>query len=157
MKRTRVLIAAGFLCFLAFAQAVKPDFSGTWKLNNGKSTKDGPENRVYMNQIEESNTTITVTTKADGVTNVLDGTFPTNSKYHIEKVGSNYRYTKVSWEGATLVFEITLKDGKKDTSKSLSYLRESWTLSPDGKTLVKFRRTADGKSVVDQKYVFDKQ
>jgi hypothetical protein len=148
---------AGFVCCLAFAQAVKPDFSGTWKLNNGKSTQDGPADRVYMNTIEQSKATITVTTKAEGVTNLLDGTFPINAKYRIEKLGNNYRYTKVSWEGATLVFEITDKDSKKDTAKALMYVRESWTLAPGGQTFVKFRRTANGGKIVDQKYVFDKQ
>ena len=159
MRRTKFLLAAGLLCCLAFAQAVKPNFSGTWKLNNGRTTPYGPADRVYTETIEQTGPTITVTTKSEGVTNVLDGTFHMNGKPHIENVERGlYRYTKVSWENATLVFEITDKDSKKDTAKVSRYVRESWSLSPDGTVLTKFRRTAvKGKPIVDEKYVFDKQ
>lgn len=158
MRKLQWLLAAGLLCVSAFAQAEKPNFSGTWKLNNDKGTRDGPADRVYLETIVQTNTTITVTTKSAGVTNLLDGTFPIKDKPHVEKMGKNYRFTKVSWEGPTLVFEISDKDGKKDTSKFLLYVRESWSLSPDGTVLTKFRRSgAAQKPVVDQKYVFDKQ
>jgi hypothetical protein len=164
LKRTQLLLAAGLVCSAAFAQAVKPDFSGTWKLNNGKSTQDGPADRVYLKTVAQSKKSITVTTKSEGVTNLLDGTFPIGEKFRIEKKGTNYRYTRVYWEGATLVFEVKDTDSKKDEAKVLLYVRESWTLSPDGKVLTKFRRTleaaktADQKpTITDQKYVFDKQ
>jgi hypothetical protein len=158
------LLAAVWFCCAAFAQSAKPDFSGTWKLNNGKSTQDGPADRVYLNTIKQSKANITVTTKSEGVTNLLDATFPIADKFHIEKEGNNYRYTRAYWEGGTLVFEVTDKDSKKDTARVVFYVRESWTLSPDGKVLTKFRRTleaakaaGDKPSIVDQKYVFDKQ
>ena len=157
MKRTQFLLVAGLWCCSLFGQAVKPDFSGTWKLNNGKSTQDGAADRVYIGTIAQAKASITVSTKAEGVTNPLDGTFPINGKDKIEKNGDKYHYTKVSWEGSTLVFEISDKDSKKDTAKILLYVRESWTLSPDGKVLTKFRRTAQDRKIIDQKYVFDKQ
>jgi hypothetical protein len=156
LRRLQLLLAAGWLCASAFAQ-VKPDFSGTWKLNNGKSTQDGAADRVYLCTIVQTKASITVTTKAEGVTNLLDGTYPINGKPHIEKREKSYRYTKVGWEGATLVFEISDKDSKKELAKVLFYVRESWTLSPNGAVLTKFRRTAQGGKVTDQKYVFDKQ
>lgn len=164
MKRTQFLVAAALLCCGAFAQVVKPDFSGTWKLNNGKSTQDGPADRVYLCTVQQSQKTITVTTKSEGVTNLLDGTYPITEKFRIEKQGDKYRYTRVYWEGATLVFEIADKDSKKDTAKTVFYVRESWQCSKDGKVITKFRRTAEAAknpgertSPVDQKYVFDKQ
>jgi hypothetical protein len=142
----------------------KPDFSGTWKLNNGKSTQDGAADRVYIETVAQSKNSVTVTTKVDGVTNQLDGTFPITEKYRIEKAGKNYRYIRAYWEGATLVFELSDRDSKKDTAKIVFYIRESWTLSPDGKVITKFRRTAnppqvagEKNKIVDQKYVFDKQ
>src|SRR5665811_1080396 len=75
LTRISFLLAAGLLCCPAFAQGVKPDFSGTWKLNNGKSTQDGAADRVYTAVIQQSGNTITVTTKGEGVTNALDGTY----------------------------------------------------------------------------------
>jgi hypothetical protein len=156
-----VLLAA-LLCCSAFGQAVKPNFSGTWKLNNGKSDPHGSPDHPYINVIEQNGKTITVTTKAEGVTNILDDTFPINNKPRIVKMDKTYRYTTVLWEGNTLVFEILDKDGKKELSKVLMGIRESWTLSPDGKVITKFRRTGtatgEGKNkVVDEKYVLDKQ
>jgi hypothetical protein len=164
LRRAQFLGAAAVFCCAAFSQAGKPEFSGTWKLNNGKSTQDGPADRVYLTTIAQSEKSITVSTKSEGVTNLLDGTYPITEKFRIEKVGNNYRYTRAYWEGATLVFEKEDKDGKKDISKVLSYIRESWTLSPDGKVMTKYRRTlqaaksaAEKPTIVDQKYVFDKQ
>src|ERR1039458_1762993 len=104
LKRTQFLLVAGLWCCSLFGQAVKPDFSGTWKLNNGKSTQDGAADRVYIGTIAQAKASITVSTKAEGVTNPLDGTFPINGKDKIEKNGDKYHYTKVSWEGSTLVF-----------------------------------------------------
>ena len=157
MKRTKFLLAASLFCCTVFAQAVKTDYSGTWKLNNGKSTQDGAADRVYTNVIEMSGSNIKVTTKADGVTNPLDGTFPMNGKAHVVKIEHGYRYTKVGWESGTLIFEITDKVSKKELARVTRYLRESWTMSPDGKVMTKFRRTSEVGKVIDQKYVFDKQ
>jgi hypothetical protein len=156
-------LAAALFCCAAFSQTGKPDFSGTWKLNNGKSSQDGLPDRVYVETIVQSAKSITVTTKAEGVTNLFDGTFPIGDKERVEKEGNAYRFTKVYWEGGTLVFERSHKDSKKDIAKILFYVRESWTLSPDGKVLTRFRRTleaskdGDRPSLTDQKYVFDKQ
>lgn len=165
MRRTQLLWAAAALfCCAAFSQAVKPDFSGTWKLNNGKSTQDGPADRVYSETIDQSKNSITVTTKSEGVTNLLDGTFPITEKFRTEKQDGKYRATRAYWEGGTLVFELKDTDSKKDTAKVLFYIRESWTLSPSGKVITRYRRsletpkTAGEKpSIIDQKYVFDKQ
>ena len=164
MKRTQLLLAAGLWCCAAFAQPVKPDFSGSWKLNNGKSTQDGPADRVYLKTVAQSKNSVTLTTKSDGVTNLLDGTSPITEKFRIAKQGNNYRSSRAYWEGATLVFELKDTDSKKDEAKVLFYVRESWTLSPDGKVLTQFRRTleaaasvGDKPKLTDQKYVFDKQ
>lgn len=164
MSRTKLLFAAALFCCAAFSNTGRPDFSGTWNLNNGKSAQDGPPDRVYVATIVQSPKNITVTTKAEGVTNVLDGTFPITEKFRIEKQGNAYRSTRVYWEGGTLVFELKDNDSKKDDAKVLFYVRESWTLSPDGKVLTRFRRTLEGAKnagdrpkLTDQKYVFDKQ
>jgi hypothetical protein len=160
LRRTEFLLAASLLCCSALGQAVKPNFTGTWKLNNSRSTPYGPADRVYIDTIVQTDRSITVTTKSAGVTNILNGTFPISNKPHIEKMGVNYRSIKVFWENSTLVFEVRDLDSKKDTAKLLMGLRETWTLSPDGTILTKFRRTgtaaAPGK-VIDEKYVFDKQ
>jgi hypothetical protein len=164
LKRTQILLAAGLFCCAAFSQGVRPDFSGTWKLNLGKSTHDGPADRVYLVTIAQTKNSISVTTKSDGVTNVLDGTFPMTEKVHIEKHDNAYRGTRAYWESGTLVFELKDNDSKKDTAKVLFYIRESWTLSRDSKVITRFRRTlepaktvGEKPTIIDQTYVFDKQ
>ncbi len=168
MTRTKFLVTAGLFCCAAFSQGVKPDFSGTWKLNLGRSTHDGPADRVYLVTIAQTKKSITVTTKSEGVTNLLDGTFPVSErmpdKFHVEKHGNDYRGTRAYWESGTLVFEVRDTDSKKDTAQVLFYVRESWTLSRDGIVITRFRRTLEKSkvagekpSIVDQTYVFDKQ
>jgi hypothetical protein len=164
LSGTKLLLAAAWFCCAAFSSSDRPDFSGTWKLNNGKSAQDGPPDRVYVETIVQAPKNIRVSTKAEGVTNVLDGTFPITEKFRIEKQGNAYRSTRVYWEGGTLVLELKDNDSKKDEAKVLFYVRESWTLSPDGKVLTRFRRTLEAPKdagnrpiITDQKYVFDKQ
>jgi hypothetical protein len=164
LRRTQLLIAALVFCCAAFSETPRPDFSGTWKLNNGKSSQDGPPDRDYVETIAQTPKTITVATKADGVTNLFDGTYPFTDKPRVEKQGNAYRYTMVHWEGTTLIFEVSDKDSKKDIAKVIFYVRDSWTLSRDGKVLTRFRRTLDPSkdaagraNLADQRYVFDKQ
>jgi hypothetical protein len=140
--------------------ADKPNYSGAWKLNTGKSTQDGPADRVLMNTIEQQGATIKVTTTGApaGDPLPLDGAFQTDGKQRVTRVNGKYRFIKATWETATLVFEITDKDSKKELAKISFYLRESWTLSPDSTVLTKFRRhTTEAGKIIDQKYVFDKQ
>ena len=147
----------------AFAQVAKPDFTGTWKLNSQKSfydnrnVQDLTPDRVYLLTVTQGKNSLTESTKAEGVTNPLDATYQIDGKFKVEKQGDHYRYTKASWEGTTLVLEISDRDSKKETAKFLLYIRESWTLSFDGKVMTQLRRTAQGAKIIDQKYVMDKQ
>jgi len=162
LKKMKWILLAGLFCALAGAGAVNPDFTGTWKLNTDKSTPDGPADRVYVNEIKQGKSTIEVTTKAtpppEGV--LLDGTFKVGTpttKPIIDHKNGHFHSTRVFWEGTTLVFEIIDREGSSAKSKPTMVIRESWVLSPDGKTLTKFRRTPSAGKVVDQKYTFDKQ
>jgi hypothetical protein len=158
LNLSRWILLACLLCPLAGA-AVKPDFSGTWKLNNDKSTRDGTPDRVYICEIHQKGDTITVSTKATPAPGVapVDGTFTANNKLVVDKSFPNYHYTQAGWEGATLVINIVDKESRKDTAKLLGGVRESWVLSADGKVLTKFRQNNDGHKLTDQKYTFDKQ
>ena len=159
LKISRWILLAGLLCALAGAAGVRPDFSGAWKLNNDKSTKDGTPDRVYTCEIHQKRDTITVSTKAAPAPAIapIDGTFITNGKLIVDKSFPHYHTTSAIWEGATLIIEIVEKESRKDTAKVLGAMRESWVLSADGKTLTKFRQNAANGKSVDQKYVFEKQ
>ena len=158
MKISRWILLAGLLCALASA-AVTPDCSGTWKLNNDKSTKDATPDRVYTCEIHQKGDTITVSTKATPAPAIapIDGVFTANGKLVADKSSPHYHTTRAIWEGATLIIEIVDKQSRKETAKVLGAMRESWVLSADGKTLTKFRQNAANGKAVDQKYVFEKQ
>ena len=159
MKTSRWILLAGLLCALAGAAVVKPDFSGTWKLNNDKSTKDAPPDRVYICEIHQKGGAITVSTKATPAPAAapIDGAFTANGKLAVDKSLPHYHTTRVFWEGDTLIIEIVDTQSSKDTARVLGAIRESWVLSKDGKTLTKFRQNAANGKTVDQKYVFEKQ
>jgi hypothetical protein len=155
----RWILLAGLLGTCAGAAGIKPDFSGTWKLNNDKSTKDSTPDRVYTCEIHQTGDTLTVSTKSTPppVIAPIDGTFTANGKLLVDKSVKHYHYTRVIWEGATLIIEIVDKESKKDTAKVLGAVRESWVLSHDGKTLTKFRQNAANGKTTDETYVFEKQ
>ena len=159
MRLSRWILLTGLLCALAGAAGVRPDFSGTWKLNNDKSTKDATPDRVYICEIHQKGNMVTVSTKATPVPAIapIDGTFTANNKLVVDKSFPHYHYTQTNWEGATFIIQIVDKESRKDTAKVLGVSRESWVLSADGKTLTKFRRNAANGKTVDQKYMFDKQ
>ena len=159
MRLSRWILLTGLLCALAGAAGVRPDFSGTWKLNNDKSTKDATPDRVYICEIHQKGNIVTVSTKATPVPAIapIDGTFTANNKLVVDKSFPHYHYTQTNWEGATFIIEIVDKESRKDTAKVLGVSRESWVLSADGKTLTKFRQNAANGKTVDQKYTFDKQ
>ena len=160
MKISRFILAAAVLCVLAAAAVPPPKFAGTWKLNNGKSTPDGPADRVYVTDIKQDPAGITVSTKATPAPPQppLDGRFPIKEKPTVTTQGGHYHSQRVFFEGATLVFEIVDRDGSEKKPLNTKVIRESWVISSaDGKTMTRFRRTAAAGSVVDQKYVFERQ
>lgn len=163
MNISRWIFLTGLLCALAGAASVRPDFSGTWKLNNDRSTQDGTPDRVYICEIHQKGDTITVSTKATPAPAVapIDGTFTAkesaSAKVVVDKSSPHYHTTRAIWEGSTLIIEIVDKESSRQTAKVLAAIRESWVLSANGKTLTKFRQNASNGKVGDQKYVFEKQ
>jgi hypothetical protein len=162
LKKAKSVLLAVLWCAAAGADVPRPNFSGTWKLNTDKSTQDGPRDRSYVVAIVQEKASIQVTTKATppppGV--ILDGTFKivsSTAKPQIEKLNGHLHSTRVFFENTTLVFEIIERETTNPKSKATSVIRESWVLSPDGKTLTKFRQTPGVGKTVDQKYVFEKQ
>jgi hypothetical protein len=159
LKILQWILVAGLLSTFAGAALIKPDFSGTWKLNNDKSTKDSTPDRAYICEIHQTKDTITISTKSTppAVVPPIDGTFIANGKPMVDHSVKHYHYSRTIWEGATLIIEIVDKESKKDTARVLAATRESWVLSHDGKTLTKFRQNAANGKTTDETYVFEKQ
>jgi hypothetical protein len=153
----RLLILSVVLAAVASAQS-HPDFSGTWKQDNSKSTIRPGSTIQYSNKIELRDQKLTVTTilGANGDHKestysreyVIGGKASTSS----DREGDQFTNT-VKWDGDSLVFE-TVEKEKTATLTS----REIWTLSPDGKTLTKkIHHTGGRGGDSDQTFVLEKQ
>lgn len=139
MHRTTwgVFLTVAALACTCFAQD-KPDFSGTWKLNFGRSDF-GPSRAVFTQTdvIQQKGQTIKVTVAFETekekrqftVTLVTDGKEIEVPK-DVREPGVTSQNDASSWEGAVLVVH------HKDTYGSSTVTSVSrYTLSPDGKAL----------------------
>jgi hypothetical protein len=146
------------LALLALTLAVaetKPDFSGTWKQNSSRSSFAGMAAPISVTDIithKDPDLHLTQTVvgpQGDSITSEHD--FFTDGR---ESAGKSRNYTEkntVKWEGNALVVS------RRDYGGREVALRERWTLSTDGKTLVKDRVSPSRNGEVKQTFVLEKQ
>jgi hypothetical protein len=153
MNRLRFLMTAFvYVGSLVYVQAqAHPDFSGLWKQNMGESSKTSLQS--YANRIEQKRDALKVTTTTGGSRGErsYDRTYVIGKESQtVDKEGDQFT-SLVKWEGQALVFLTTEKErtGTIDT-------RETWTLSADGKTLTKVRRSQGSRGETEQRYILEK-
>jgi hypothetical protein len=136
------------------AQA-KPNFSGTWKLNVGKSDfgpVPGPDSQEEKINQEDPNMKVNVAEKGQMGDMNFDLTYTTDGKECTNSVAGNEFKSVVNWDGNDLVIDTKGSfDGNDFTAK------DRWTLSEDGKTLTVRRHLASAMGEADQKVIFEKQ
>ena len=159
------LLVLFFLCsfFLTPAFAQKSDFTGSWKLNESKSTLGEYGSRMVP---------LKLTAQQDANTLVLDQVSKgrndeertTNAKFALDgsesenTVFQNFvRKSKSAWsaDGKTLTINSVMnfeRDGQKTERKST----ETWKLSADGKTLTIETVTSTPNGDLKQTRVYDK-
>lgn len=170
MRMASVAAAAKFALILAAAMIVvlpavaqdKPDYSGTWTLNAGKSDFGqvaGPTQETI--EIKQSGSKVTENvnyTDDQGAHNyvldlTLDGTelaFPADKGPQLGMV--TLQKVKASWQGMSLVIVETLKyeqDGDVTGTNTMS-------LSPDGRTLTMDMSFNTAMGEIARKLIFDK-
>ena len=135
-----------------------PNFAGTWKQDNSKSTVRPGSTIQYSNRIAQQEQKLSVTTILGANGDRKESTYTREyeiggePKVTTDREGDQFTNI-VKWEGNSLLFE-TVEKEKSATLNS----REVWTLSPDGKTLTKkIHRTGGRGSDSDQTYVVVKQ
>ena len=151
MKTSGKVVAFVILTFAAalLAAQSKPNFSGTWQLNMGKSHLGGAPITKLMVDVEHKDPVFKYTAKgiADGQEFEAAETLTTDGKPGTDSRGGAVR---THWEGATLVSESTGPDG--------SALYEARvTISEDGKTITRdfLRKSADDPQKRHE--IYDKQ
>jgi len=132
----------------------KPNFSGWWKEIQPKSP-----GYLHVEQITHVGNSLKMIVQtrslggpvASGL--YMDRSYTIGGKEEVKKTDDGIIHTvSLKWEGDTLVFLRTEKEGKNITTT-----REVWSLSDDGKTLTKTRHITDWRGSKDEKSVFEKQ
>jgi hypothetical protein len=140
----------------AARSGMKPNLSGTWKLNNSKSEfgpVSAPDSRI--DTIEDNEPSIKITSVRTGGA-MGNGTITTDlltdGRETTSKIFGNDAKTTAHWEGDSLVVNVkTSMQGSDATFKNV------YTLGADGKSLTIASHVSGPMGEVDLKLVFDKQ
>jgi len=151
MKTCAAALMATLFCVAAMASDEKPNFTGVWKLGEGASTT--------VDNIEHQDPNLKIAFKSQFTAGSMAGGFSGTESYTTDgvertsKTGSGREsWATVNWHGPSLALLRVVKDGYRVT-----VTRETWTLSQDGHTLTKNRRTIDMDGVTENSQVFRKQ
>ncbi len=155
--RTGRIYAVAVLMMLLSSTVVlaKPNFSGEWKMNSGKSdygmmpvpssnimkiTHSDPDLRVVTTQVGEQGEFTS------------DSKYTTDGKECVNKFREMDRRSTLKWDGDTLTVE-----SKMDFQGNAVTISEKWSLSEDGKTLTIQRHFSAPQGEGDVKTVLEKQ
>ena len=146
-------IVVGIIAMFAFATAglAAPNFSGTWKLNNGKSNYgpvSAPERMERKIAHEDPSLKMTIIQMGDEGERTLDLAYKTDGSESVNRIHDVDVKSVAKWDGNVLV--VSSKRG--DFSQS-----ERWTLSEDGKVLTLVNRINSPEGDFEVTVVMDKQ
>jgi len=156
-QATRVFSLALLSLALRLVQAqAKSDFSGTWKLNAGKSDFGPiPAPDSITQKITHQDPSINAHVATTGGPNgdqTYDATYTTDGKECVNHMGENELKSTLKWDGDDLTVESKGSFGGADfTAKG------RWNLSSDGKILTITQHYTSPMGEADVKEVFEKQ
>ncbi len=155
--RCKVIVAALAAVALAASLAAqsKPDFSGTWKLNVGKSDYGVlPPSNSRTDVIDHKDPALKVSVSDDGAQGQQNYTLAltTDGKEALNHPGGLDMKNVATWQGNNLVVNTKLQFQGNDVS-----IKSTWTLSDDGKTLTQSAHLESPMGETDQKFIFEKQ
>jgi hypothetical protein len=139
---------------LVQAQA-KSDFSGTWKINPGKSDfgpLPPPDSLVMKIAHEDPSLKVNLVQTGGTGDATYDLVFTTDGKECVNHPGGEEAKSTLKWEGGDLVSDTKGSAGGNDFTA-----KDRWTLSEGGKTMTIQRHISTGGGDFDTKLVFDKQ
>jgi hypothetical protein len=133
---------------------LKPDFSGTWKLNLTTSRLEIPlpDSSVFYIEHKEPLFRLKRTHVFHGRPNTWGIELTTDGKEVIQKEGNEEFHVRLLWDGDALIFDSYWLAG---TSKTANVVR--YTLSPDGKVFTADERLTGATVKHHNIWVFDRQ
>ena len=136
--------------------AIKPDFSGEWKLNPARSELGegfpAPTARTDAIEHHEPNLRAHVQQVVAGQQREATFEYTTDGKECINQAFGNTVKAKLQWEDDALLIHSSMKVGGFGVT-----LDDRWTLSDGGKVLTISRHIERPGRKGDQKLVFEKQ
>jgi len=126
-------------------EAPRPDFSGTWMLDKGKSTLQAPAPDTSILYIDHSDPRLLLTRAhvVDGVADLFNILVLADGKDDVKTWRGQKEVNRCVWEGDRLVLE---SRERRDRKESLTVMK--FSLSPDGRTLtVEESLTGPGRKV----------
>lgn len=139
----------------ATASAVRPNFTGKWKLNLEKSDfgpLPAPESRTDTITQQDISIKDAFTSKGPDGDQSGELSYTTDGKESLNKFRGNDMKGTANWDGASLVVENKLTFDGNDIA-----VKTHWDLSADGKVLITMAHIESPMGEIDQKLVFDKQ
>jgi hypothetical protein len=143
------------LSLVSVSAQIKPDYSGTWKLNVAKSDfgiLGGPTSRTDV--ITHKDPSLLISATAEGAQGKQEAkiNYTTDGKEAMNKIGDREIKSTLKWAGSSLVINSKFIYNDADVVGE-----DNWTLSADGKTLTITRHFTSSLGDADQKFVLEKQ
>jgi len=155
-QTTRLFSLTLLTLALGFVQAqAKTDFSGTWKLNAGKSDfgqMPAPDSMTQKITHQDPSLKVNVASTGGMGDMTYDFSYTTDGKECVNHMGDNEFKSTLKWDGDDLVVDIKGSFGGTDFTA-----KDRWTLSGDGKTLTITQHFSSAMGEGDVKEVLDKQ
>lgn len=154
MKRRAVLSVCVFIAASSAAFA-KPDFSGRWKMDPGRSDYGQlPKPDYVLREIEHKDPDLAIKTTQRGSQGDI-GTelkYTTDGKECVNQVRGTDVKGSAHWDGDNLVIE-----GRRKFQDAEIVTTDRWDLSSDGRTLTVTTRARTPQGEFQIKVIFDKQ
>jgi hypothetical protein len=157
-----LLMIAGLAAWPAIANAqatpaaAKPDFSGRWRMEKGKSDFGSfrmPD--IVVQVVEHHDPTLNVhTVETSGKnTSTADVSYFTDGTTSKNVIKGRQAESKTFWDGAVL----NIRTSEKDSKGEDVVIEDRWELSDDGETLTRTSHIVTSKGSVDMKLISKKE
>lgn len=157
MKRAILLWVAVSLLGAMFclAQDAKPNFTGKWNLDTGKSDfgmLQPPESQTHVVDHKDPKLKITTSTKGPQGERTTERSHTTDGEENTNKQGNNEVKSRTKWDGKRLIIE-----SKLEIQGNVIEIKDTWELADEGKALKIGRDLKGPQGETSQKLIYAKE
>lgn len=147
-------ISLSAVALLGAQAPVKPNFTGVWKLNLQKSKLEIPPPTATTFRIDhrEPHFHLSRTHVYGKQSDTWSADLTTDGKEYYQKEGNLETWTRVYWDGDSLVLDQKIKLNGKEGTNVVRY-----SLADNGRTFIALERMRTPRFSHENRWVFDKQ